>query len=328
MTTSRRSLSFPAAMLYALNPLRWLEARLPHSSVDHRSPLFRYEMRGAPTLLQLRQRSLRRLGLVVGMSLAAWGLWVLLMFMDMRRAADLHAGFGGLLGMYFAFTFADKLLLDFMGVSTMMSSIREDMAQGRWDLLRLSNIPAEKLVRIRQAVGQVRAWPTLMTVVGARLSAVLLFGLHYGVLPQVTTFYGRVENLLDVMVWDDPRAVIAFTALVIVTFMAAYIYVVEPFWRLRTVTAASVAVATQKRDRTMALIFGLGALVGIWLAQIVLSIFAALALIYMGTMSLAGEGLFAFFGFVYMGALGVSIHGMYSALTEMWIGRAVQRLSR
>jgi len=164
--------------------------------------------------------------------------------------------------------FAGYVLDGFCVYITAFSNRAQQMDGVHYDLLSLSHVDTEHLVRARFAAAQVRVWNIMRTVLGIRLLAIVFVLLNLFAAPSLLdldlTMYISLNVLSGLGFW--PGA-LARTMLFFGATMLGVMMLIEPLWRLRALTAAGMAAAGNRRPTTVVLIYAAGALVGVWLIQ-------------------------------------------------------------
>ena len=148
-------------------------------------------------------------------------------------------------------------VLDFFGIANALASIAGDVTASRWELLRLTLLSPRHIVAAKHGTAQVRVWRILTIIIGARVAVLLMLVLNlifeYFRLPGYSMFSGA--SLLTVVI------VLAVGA------ASATIFMLEPFWRLKTVTALGVAVSALARQTIPGILRALWTLVVFWVGQ-------------------------------------------------------------
>jgi hypothetical protein len=130
-----------------------------------------------------------------------------------------------------------------------ISSINRLKASGEWDILRLTNVTPESLLRAKYAVAQTRAWRLLIVETALRLAAVVL----------------AWEVFLSDMMPGNGLLLVS-EALFLALLSA--ICLIEPLWRMRTLTAFGLAISAQIRDLPLATLGAFGGLLAVRILQI------------------------------------------------------------
>lgn len=249
------------------------------------NPLFELETRraawhDAPTLVQ------RTVVWTLGINLAVFCIFLLL---SSRR--DLYTSFAQF---YFVFSLGVVALwLDMACLRTSIRAINSEIQSGRWDLLRLTPIQIQTILRAKHAAAQVRVWRTLAAAIGVRVALLPMIAVWVGIdLPTMRTTPFSAEYLSGV------------------AYMFAFILllILELFWRMKAMTALGIAVSAQAREPAGAWLLGLATVFFVWLGQVAVLVGIVL-----------GWGMFSF-----MFALGAS---WVSALCLIPMGLAILTLA-
>ena len=309
----------------------WLITPLPHDAVTVNNPMFRVDLRGLPTVDELRRKTRHRMGMIVGGFVLIWLLIAMLILFSNERTAEYWFRFAGRTIFYlFLASLADKFLFDFIGIAGGLNLIRSDVTEGRWDLLNLTALPTSYIVASKQAVAEINGWNALIIVMGVRLAVVVLIILHLIVLPILMSMTGHVFLRDNVINFDDlfiNTSTVAFILGIFLTLLsAAYVYVVEPRWRLRTLAAAGVSYSAQKRDISLSMLSGMSAFLQIWMAQVFMAVGAFVMLFISQIIALLGTLGVIFGGVLYIVAVGIFIHATYQGMARNWMNKSWRTL--
>ena len=139
-----------------------------------------------------------------------------------------------------------------------LGSISAEVAAKHWDLLRLTSLSYEQIVFAKQGVAQIRTWRVTIFVVTLRIAASLSMLLTFMLLLD----RARPFNLFAAI----DLVLLAFGYGWIVLFMDA-VYIVEPYWRMRAITALAVAISARTQHHLASLWLGIAVLAVFWLVQ-------------------------------------------------------------
>ncbi|NDJ59637.1 MAG: hypothetical protein GYB67_00850, partial [Chloroflexi bacterium] len=142
---------------------------------------------------------------------------------------------------------ATTVAIDGASISATMNSINREIVSGRWDLLRLTGQRDSALIAAKHSAGQLRAWRTLSLVLGYRLAVALA---ALAVIGWVLTIEIRSLSGSSVGAGSDFTLFILSFSLMIIGLGA--VFVIEPLWRLRAMTALGVWVSGRTRNPTTA----------------------------------------------------------------------------
>jgi hypothetical protein len=284
----------------------------PHARLSH-NPLFALETRRVwwgYSAKALAQTSILLAGVVCATVVAAWLL--------ARLGERYPSRFNNVSLLLIAATLLASLLLDYRCMTTAVGSINGEVAARRWDLLRLTSLENAQIVAAKYGVAQVRVWRLMALIIGGRIAVALTVGLTEAVLMMTSTeaparSSGEIVSVL-------------LGQLVVVVVMT--IYVIEPFWRMRTVTALGMAISTRAQQHALSVLVAIGALAALWLAQGV--ILAAMALgvsvifVPLALVEYSINGLIFCSPLVFLILLLVTFYGFY-ALVQAWGLRYAER---
>lgn len=304
-----------------------LDTLLPHGSVYATTPIYRYAARrirwtnSTPALIRFIAAAV----LVATVALAAlWGLVVWLQIASMRACFEAGGYYceGAVwdnlnltLGIMLLASIGAGWLMDFACVLAAFNSIRGRVDSSHWDLLRLTPLREEVIVRAEYAVAQVRALRSAGVVFGLRIASVIVLLLQWLLLP--TLIAGAGGEVYDGG-YNDPDYV-----LLLIGFIAFFaVYLVEPFWRMAAVTALGLAVAARFRGIVSAGLAAFGALVTMWIAQAII-----MSIIFGCSFSIAFV-LEYFYPLCASAGTGALIFVFYMILRQEAIKHAIQRAFR
>lgn len=155
------------------------------------------------------------------------------------------------------------VLLDFISVLVSVNGIVKDKYNEHWNLIHLTTLNQRGIIAAKHTLAQVRAWRITMIVVAARLSVLLIFGLHLLLIPDPYSDQTAIQSLLQNFVDNF------FTSLVFLLGFAlfSFLYIIEPLWRMRLITAMGTAISAWVRSATMGGLAGLAAVAFMWISH-------------------------------------------------------------
>jgi len=307
---------------------------------DAATPLLDHELRGigwGGDSLDVLSRSLKRLRVVTGGIVGPWCLiaFIFLLMPSQRSYQTLES----LIGVVLCASLLDKFILDVLALLTNLGSISEDVERGRWDLICLTNVSMRDFINAKHAAGQMRVWKTTLNVIGSRLAVVLLFPLHYYLLPLLVPGRLDIHSLLENIRINNVFDLLNLTFVHLIWVVIATVYVVEPLWRLRTLAAAGLNISSRLTRPTFALMWGVGTFINLWGVQAILFVAAAAAaglgiwfsyqayFVRSGfSSSPVGEADVTFAKLIFALLVGIAIYAIYRWLTHRNLLKATKRL--
>ena len=245
-------------------------------------------------------------------------IWLLLGLSDQWQ--DASVDFTALM---FGLSLLAGMVLDFASLAATLQSINSETSSGRWDLLRLTSLSDSEIVAAKHGLAQIQTWRLMGLIVALRLTvSVMIFLTAFIVL-----FHLRPLNFLAAI---D----VVFLALGYgwIAILLGALYVIEPIWRMRAVTALGVALSSATRFPAInVLIAGILMLV-FWIVQIVLiagllyvlnSFFSSLT-----AADLAVDQYSLYPALFLLGLLVPIVYGLYSVVQAWSLHRAEDWLSR
>ncbi|MBE2270021.1 MAG: hypothetical protein IAE80_17420 [Anaerolinea sp.] len=214
-----------------------------------------------------------------------------------------------LLCMAFGLTF--DIAIDFNSLSAALGVINGAVNAGRYDLIRLSLMRPAQFVAKQYAVAQVRGWFATARVVWLRL-AFVIFGVFALALEIITPNTGASSTF--------------FAYPYMMVGIGAIIYVLEPYWRMKAVTALGVALSARMLNGVSTTLAAGFALLAFWLAQGIFIVALAFVLSFSLVLVFADEfALIVCFPFL-VAVAGGTIYGFYSFVQTASLRHAAWRL--
>jgi hypothetical protein len=295
---------------------------MPHSSTIAYSPVFKYAVRGVRwghSAAHLKRYTLIVVGLIAFVSVSLWGLIVANAVSNSQcpystpyscswmiyESASLY------IGLLTFVSIAGDVILDFACVIAALPSFGTELSSARWDLLRLTPIREDVVVDARHALTQVRAWRTMVFVVGLRVGTALVIVTQLFLLPVLLdSSYSRV--------WDSfSTAPIPFVLFAAGFALFAFIYLIEPYWRMVGMTALGMALCARFRNVINASLAAMFAIIVVWMVQMIV-----MGLLLGFTLPLLMR-IWIFAPLVGSAAGGAVIYGFYALLHSSSLRRAV-----
>lgn len=224
----------------------------PHYRLSN-NPLFVFETRHLPqgTSAASLLKSSRTAVLVAGAALLlVWLVIVLYSSRFTRYSNSLEFAF-----MVAGLSVLAGFALDFSSIANALNSISGEITTGRWELLRLTMLTPKQIVAAKHGVAQVRAWRLMTLIVTLRVISMLLIALSVLItfLDDTGIFFGM--------------PVATFIVAMLVSGGIGLLFSLEPYWRMKTVTALGVAASARARQPLSTLLVAVGTLAAFWLGQ-------------------------------------------------------------
>lgn len=118
-----------------------------------------------------------------------------------------------------------------------------------------------------------------MWVIGLRIGIIVLVLLHLFIVPYLD---GYENNFLEDLSNSFVNYPIEFSTSLLTLIIFTIIYLIEPLWRMRALTALGMAISAQIHNLVFSTLAGLGSLLAVWISQalimggIIWSLFAIL----------------------------------------------------
>lgn len=299
----------------------------PYTGDMLRHPLFGLDVRSMKRAWhppQFAQTS-RRLVLIVHLIVIA--IWVLLavLIVGPRTPNDFDLYTISSVNLVVVVSIFLDAILDFVCLQGAAKTISGEITAGRWDLLRLTELSESGIVRAKHAGARLRVWRATVIVASVRVTTISLILLGGLIVPFL--LFGRAplpEDLIEGLIHEPVGTILAL----LVVAITAVVYVIEPFWRARAMTALGMVLSAYIQSVPMALLAGLGVIFAVWLLQIIIVIALVLGLgIGLGavfTPFMFNSSAFAVAIYLLVSCLitAVTIYGFYS-LVQTWSLRRV-----
>ncbi len=222
-----------------------------------------------------------------------------------------------------AFAISLSFLLDFVVFAVAVNGIHGERTAGRWDLLRLTTLPMTALVESKHAVTQMRCWRATFVVVGVRLAIVL------ALLLQLFVLYPALEEAYFFRdFWDGFfREPYLFTVIGLALIVTGLTYIIEPFWRMRAVTALTLGLSAQVGRLSTAVALGFPLLLATWISQAAIVFGVGWLMIYFGQ-NVYDEYAVITLIFIWCVAVVGIIYGYYRLMAHWSLGWARRRAAK
>lgn len=216
-------------------------------------------------------------GLIVAGTVILWGVLTVLRLKDnssIRQFVSdeeiIYQASSQILGWMAFVSIIVAFVLDFNCMIASVTLINREMSSGHWNLLRLTNLKPVRIITAKHVIAQERPWRIMAFILSLRTAVILL--LFARSLLLVDPYYGGSRTDLQIFLRDleqEPLVALAGLALLLVILA---IYLIEPLWRMRTVTAVGVMISARVGSASRAVLGGLGWIGFMWLSQIALSV--------------------------------------------------------
>jgi hypothetical protein len=237
---------------------------LPYALIKQANPVFDYEERRMRW--PLNEEGMKRFSFNVLGSVATFAgvIWCLLLG---ASANGRYYGFSSTLSIFFLLlmfgTFAVMVSADFYYTIVTVGSTVRHLSSGQWDMLRMTTQREENIFAAKVAIAQIRGWRFMVIEIALRLISAEMLLIAY-ITPLFMGDAGVTLRNYFLMYLGSAVALLIFSA----------VYVVEPLWRMRTITAIGLAAAARLRSVTFAVLAGLGAVLVLRIAQLIMLVIA------------------------------------------------------
>lgn len=299
---------------------------LPFAQISLDNPVFRYAVRTIRWVRGIEQFKNQSRNIIVLMVLLAFAWWLLLVWVNWADCGSYwcaHTGGEIVLSITAFVSIAGAVLLDFICMVTSLNSIGMEFTRGRWDLLRLTPLRPDAIIGAKHVITQIRSWRAFMALLGARIATVLLALAQAFVLPAVFDYYNPLADLGEFFVTEPFLSTFVLVNIVIFTV----VYLIEPFWRMRAMTALGISLSARFRNLTTASLVALAAIGLVWLSQVVIMGFIIWLMIsFLSSMfvGVSSEVLPVLCVTTFCAGTGFVIYWYYRSLRATSLNRAVQ----
>jgi hypothetical protein len=259
--------------------------RVPHFNVYEQNPIFEFELRrvkrlATPDRLWLYSALIQAVPALItlGLYFVALSDYVTHYFQNNPSAGYYYySRFDDSLGTWVLFLIALSGLMFLCGdiyyMAVTVHSINNQINSGHWELLRLTPMDDADIFEAKLATAHIRAWRVMNVEVALRLmvvtlvSAMILFPARAFLNGE--SLFGRSSiwnGLLDAL-----RQRPFSTTLILITFFAWVIaYVIEPRWRMRSLTTLGMYISSRIHNVSLSSVAGFFSLLGFHFLQVVL----------------------------------------------------------
>ncbi len=285
-------------------------------SGDLSNPVFRLEsrrLRWGNANYHFLRFSLRAASILVGFIYTCW-----LLFAISSSYFNLLATIQNVAAITFVISIAADFFIDLISMTFTITAISGEINVKHWDLVRLSLLDRESIIKAKHAIANIRVWRMMAVVWLLRCLTAALFVLMYFI---PTQYDGRplISNVLRSLVTNPFEVIFVFATLI--TFAA--IYLIEPKWRMSAQTALGLAISARMHNTLNAGLAALAVIVVIWTVQII--ILALYAWMTVNLLMDVRNPVVAFcFLFLACGGTALTVRVFYSALRQWALDYALR----
>ena len=250
-------------------------------------------------------------------AVAVFGTWLILALLggEYTSRADFEAYSRSFaIGLLFM-SFGVSVLLDYHSMSVAIRSINSEINARRIDLLRVTPLREIQIISAKYAGAQVRAWRRTVYVMWLRAAAVAL-----ALIVSLLTLTNNALYPLSAREW--------FFVIYghVILGAAALIYIVEPLWRMRAVTALGLALSSHVTSALAVVLSSALAVFAFWLAQALIGsvLFTMVGFILI---PFAVEALLIIALPLLLSLIAAAIYGFYSLVQVTSLRHAAWRLA-
>ena len=293
--------------------MQFLYNLTPFAQTDVHQPLFKMETRRVTwgdNALTLLIKSARRIALYAAAAILFWVAILILLPFDSTipfiNALSSRAGSAALICT--ALGILATIYLDVTCIQTSFDAISSDVISKRWDLIRLTPIQTADFVTSKHASAQLKAWHACITVIGIRASAITFWIIGIATDLDITPV-GMIDSEANLMF----NASFLFVT-------ASVVFLAEPIWRLRGLTALGLQLSSQRNRHTESLFGAVFAALGEWFAIIIIFVSA------FGVAGLLTVSVYAFCGVFSAVVPVIGVYLFYKWLQNRYLFLTIKRL--
>ncbi|MBZ0292561.1 MAG: hypothetical protein K8L99_08325 [Anaerolineae bacterium] len=216
--------------------------------------------------------------------------------------------------------------LDFACVSSASRNMHREIDAQRWDLVRLTALSAPGIALSKHAVVALQSWRAMVAIMAGRVTTLWIALVVQFVLPLL--LLGEIFPLRIFL--EGFRAEPLQNILMILLFVSvAFVYVAEPLWRMKAMTAVGMMVSIMVRDRSLVTLASFGMIFAIWLLQVIIVISLSLGFSFITPFFFFNSIItFYFVAGLIVIVVALTIRGFYSLLEKWAIRRVIRRIAR
>lgn len=161
------------------------------------------------------------------------------------------------------------LMIDLSSASSSTSLINSEVVTGRWDVLRLTLLNSDQITRSKYAIAQLRLWRLTNFTIALRMLLLLLLILTTTL---ATTWIEEDSTWqLSNFVSDILAQPVHYGLIGLIFLVIGLTYIIEPYWRMKAITAAGLLISTYTQRLSFSLLAGFMASGAMILSQIALA---------------------------------------------------------
>lgn len=272
--------------------------RTPHISIRNENPVFDYDLRrvkgrNSPGRLWAYSALLQTFPVVL-ISIAYFARLRSFALQYGTASADTyyhHSFFYSGWSTLIAITLVVSVLTAFVGglhyMSVSIHSINTQMNTGHWDMLRLSPLDDDTVLRAKEAIAHIRAWRLMHIEIALRMAQITygVLGLCFHPLDAVSGQWLAGENsIIGYMAREFGERPLSVLVRITLLVAIGYVWIMEPRWRMRTITTIGLALSARVHNLSMASVAAFFGMVGFYIAHIALLVGTVWVLTVIGSL--------------------------------------------
>jgi len=234
-----------------------LDREVREMLVSRSNPVFEYERRKIPWLRDISALDRYASSVWVATTFVVGVIWIVSVVRD-KGDTSFQDGLAALLIYVSLFV---MVVVDLYSAFTVASNLQRQFTSAQWELIRTSGQSEESVFKAQNAIAQIAAWRPITIEVALRFALIELILLG-------SFRYWLASNVPVSEMPRDPTILLPAGIMMIVC-------VLEPGWRLRTLSTLTIAIFTSLKNNAFAFfaLFGIivtvhlvqiGSLVGVW----------------------------------------------------------------
>lgn len=158
---------------------------------------------------------------------------------------------------------AANFVLDFICILASINGISKERNTQHWHLIWLSNLRPYDVVEAKHTLAQLRVWRITSILISIRILVLMLILLQVFFVQNLFDGGSVLMDVLNEFVRNPIESLFGVLAVVIL----ASAYILEPLWRMRTLTALGTAISARISGFANGLLTGFGVIVVVWISQ-------------------------------------------------------------
>ncbi|GAB4525193.1 MAG: hypothetical protein OHK0046_40740 [Anaerolineae bacterium] len=216
---------------------------------------------------------------------------------------------------------------DVVAVVVSISTVRRTQVSNNTDLMRLTSLSSTAQITAKHGIAQLLSWRVMLVAVGVRCGLMIIYTLQAAYIalndaPGALVMTSRLGSDLLELLLD-----------VVLFVLLNGVYILEPFWRLRAMTALGINTTSRANHPNQAFLTGFGGMAAIWAGVIALVVMEYMVVLVAGRfffdrLDSIPQAVFQFILPLSLVPIAVSIFLYYHLLTRWMLRRAMRAVEQ